>query len=708
MTRHVGGKYAVVVMGCVLVISGCTGGAAGPNTTQDTAAQSGPVRLTAFHGCGEELAALRKAAEASVGPYGLPQVASSAKGMAYPEAGAMRAASGTGDAIAAPRAASGATSGAGAAASSAAPAYSGTNNYVAGVEEPDLVKTDGRRIVTVANGVLEVIDAASRTVTGRLDLSATGQGMGFQPANLLLSGDHALLLTDGGSIAGRGPVAGSVTGSDGSPSPVAGSRLLLVNLAGRPSVMSSYTIEGGLVDARQIRSAVRVVISSQPHLNFSEQSYGASDAQRVAANQAVISHADLDAWLPRYEETSGGATSTGRVPCSAVSRPATYSAANLLTVLTFDLNAGALGSGNGVSIVADGDTVYGTDSSLYVAGDERWLAEAATAGAGMSVDGAAGRPSSGSIGQRTDIYRFDITGSGPPRFASGGSVPGYLLDQYALSEWQGYLRIATTTGTSWSLADGRPADAQTSSSAVYVMSVREPAMRLVGHVAGLGVTERIYSVRFMGPVGYVVTFRQTDPLYTVDLDDPARPVVRGSVALTGYSAYLHPASGTRLIGIGRQADAMGHVGGTQVSLFDVSDLAAPTRLATFALAGAISSAEFDPHAFLYWPGSHQVVVPLQVTSPVAEAPVPPGDSGSAAPAGARSGALVLRIDDSGITETGFITQPDTRTTGYPGYSPIERSLVIGQTLWTISAGGAMASDLTTLRQQRWISFSPGG
>src|SRR5712672_2208466 len=114
-------------------------------------------------------------------------------------------------------------------------------------------------------------------------------------------------------------------------------------------------------------------------------------------------------------------------------------------------------------------------------------------------------------------------------------------------------------------------------------------------------------------VGYVVTFRQTDPLYTVDLSDPAQPRVRGSVALTGYSAYLHPTSDTRLIGIGRQADAMGHAGGTQVSLFDVSDLAAPTRLATFALAGAISSAEFDPHAFLYWPGSHLVVVPLQVT-----------------------------------------------------------------------------------------------
>ena len=685
-----------MIAGCLLVISGCTGGAVRQAVHQDVAVQSGPVRLTSFHGCGEELVALRGAAEASVGPYGLPGLASSANGAAYPAvaAGAPRAAAGAGDA-AAPAGA----------APAGAPAYSGTNDYVAGVDEPDLVKTDGRRIVTVANGVLQVIDAVSRTVTGRMDLGAAGEGMAYQPVNLLLSGDHALLLTGGG------PVAGGATGPGGFSQQAGGSRLLLVDLAGRPSVLSSYTIGGGLIDARQVGSIARVVISSQPRLNFPALSDGMSDAQRVAANRAVIGQAGLDAWLPQYEETSGGATSTGSIACSAVSRPATYSGANLLTVLTFDLSSGALGSGDGVSVIADGNTVYGTNSSLYVAGDERWLAEAARAdaGGGMSAGGAVSTSGSAAAGQQTDVYRFDITSPGPPRFAAGGSVPGYLIDQYALSQWQGYLRIATTTGTSWALADGPPADAQTSSSAVYVLSTRGPVMRLAGHVAGLGLSERIYSVRFMGPVGYVVTFRQTDPLYTVDLSDPARPRVRGSIALTGYSAYLHPASDTRLIGIGRQADAMGHVGGTQVSLFDVSDVAAPRRLATFALAGAISSAEFDPHAFLYWPASHLMVVPLQVTGPVAGAPATPGGVAQS-PDGLQPGALVLRIDDSGITETGFITQPDTAsTTGYTGYTPIERSLIIGQTLWTISTAGAMASDITTLRQQAWVPFAgPAG
>jgi len=201
----------------------------------------------------------------------------------------------------------------------------------------------------------------------------------------------------------------------------------------------------------------------------------------------------------------------------------------------------------------------------------------------------------------------------------------------------------------------------------------------------------------------VVTFRQTDPLYTVDLSDPAQPRVRGTVELTGYSAYLHPASGTRLIGIGQQADAEGHVGGTQVSLFDVSDVVAPARVATFAISGGHSEAEFDPHAFLYWPALKLVVVPLQTYS--MGGPTFPGGGTSSSPPGPQSGALILRIDDSGISEVGFVSQPTDSQVGYPSPAAIERSLIIGQTLWTVSNAGVMATELTNLQQSRWIPFT---
>ena len=706
MIRRRSRASAALLASSLIVIVGCTSSYGRPvSHRQPAQPAANPVQaqLTAFRGCADALAGLRKAAESSVGPYGLPDTVSASEG-AVPAVGA-------GTAVDAPAAAA---TIAGTSGTSASPAYSGTNDYQAGVDEPDLVKTDGLRIVTVAGGVLRVIDAASRTVAGRLNLAtalgyqpANAGDISYQPVNLLLNGDHALLLIDNGGV-----MSGAPAPTDGAPQSAFGPLLLLVDLAGPPRVLSSYRIEGTLMDAREIGSVARVVISSQPQLYFPAQQgvaqaataqagaspgpaqpSSASSARLVAANRAIIAHAGLDAWLPQFTETAGGVTITGHVPCTAVTRPATYSGAHLLTVLTFNLASDALGTGGGVTIAADGNIVYGTTSSLYVASDTRWQVMPGGYGAAMVE---VQHP-------RTYIYRFDVAQPGPPRFIAGGSVPGYLLDEYSLSEWNGYLRIATTTGTSWALADGAPAGAQASSSAVYVLTTRGPVMQTVGQVTGLGISERIYAVRFMGPAGYMVTFRQTDPLYTLDLSDPAHPRVRGTLALTGYSAYLHPASATRLIGIGQQADKMGHIGGLQVSLFDVSDLASPIRLATYALAGTSSDAEFDPHAFLYWPSSHLVVVPLQsydvvpVAVPATPLPAQPEP---------QTGVLVLEFNDTSITETGFISQPASGNagTGY-GYPSIERSLVIGQVLWTLSDAGLMASSLTTLNQQAWIPFT---
>jgi hypothetical protein len=674
------------VLACLTIAAtGCTAGISlHPAPTASPHGKPAPqavikASLTAFHSCSDALAALRGAAEASVTPYGMPEVAG-----ASPRTGIAYAASGVATApeaaAAAPADAAGTVGGA-ANSSAAAPAYSGTNDYTAGVDEPDLVKTDGRRIVTVSGSTLEVIDATTRQVTGTLDLSSSGVQYG--QLNLLLSGDHVLVISTSASEAG--PASPTV--------PQYGPRFILVDLAGQPRVLASYTISGNLVDARLSGAIVRVVTDSAPNIVFPDVPSGTSDAERLATYRVAAGQADLDAWLPRYQSTSASGSTSGSVPCTSVSRPAKFSGANLLTVLTFDMSADTFGTGDPVSIAADGDTVYGTTASLYVASGAMVMPWGA---GGTNVRG------SGST-QDTQIYRFDVSQPGPPRYVASGSVPGYLLNQYAMSEWNGYLRVATTTGTSWAIADGAPSvpsgksgasGVPPSSSAVYELTTSAPVMRIVGTVAGLGSMERIYAVRFIGPVGYVVTFRQTDPLYTLDLSDPAHPQVVGALALTGYSAYLHPVSATRLLGVGQNADSVGHVLGAQVSLFDVSDLAKPSRLATYALASSVSAAGMDPHAFLYWPADQLVVVPIQQYG------------GFAAPTGAmqvpQSGALVLRISGTSLTRAGFISPP--QSSGYAA-SPIERSLVIGQTLWTISPGGVLASDLTTLRQQAWLPIS---
>ncbi len=130
-------------------------------------------------------------------------------------------------------------------------------------------------------------------------------------------------------------------------------------------------------------------------------------------------------------------------------------------------------------------------------------------------------------------------------------------------------------------------------------------------MGGLGQGERIFGVRFIDDTGYVVTFRQTDPLYTVDVSSPAAPKVLGELKIAGYSAYLHPLGDDLLLGVGQDATEEGRRLGTQLSVFDVSDLSNVQRVQQRRLAtGSSSSAEFDHHAFLYWAPRKLAVIPL--------------------------------------------------------------------------------------------------
>jgi hypothetical protein len=240
---------------------------------------------------------------------------------------------------------------------------------------------------------------------------------------------------------------------------------------------------------------------------------------------------------------------------------------------------------------------------------------------------------------------------------------------------------------------------------VYILAQDGKSLKQTGKVGGLGKGERIYAVRFVGPVGYVVTFRQTDPLYTVDLHDPAAPKVTGELKITGYSAYLHPAGDGRLIGIGQEASTQGGTQGTQISLFDVSDPTKPTRLAQYHAAYGHSEAEFDPHAFLYWPADHLLVVPLTTyqVKPMAGGPVTsPSDATPTASGSPQSGALVLKVSDSGLTELGTISEP--AGTGQVS-SMIRRSLVVNNVLWTVSDGGLQANSLSTLDKVGWLALN---
>ena len=280
-------------------------------------------------------------------------------------------------------------------------------------------------------------------------------------------------------------------------------------------------------------------------------------------------------------------------------------------------------------------------------------------------------------------HKFDVRSAGPPRYVASGSVPGSLLNQYALSEFGGHLRVATTSTPESGMAPPNPApSAPPSTSAVYVLAQNGPRLDEVGRAGGLGKGERIYSVRYIGAKAYVVTFRQVDPLYVLDLQDPRRPHVTGELKINGYSAYLHPMADGKILGIGQDADASGRTKGLQASLFDVAG--EPRRVGVYRLPGASSESEFEPHAFMYWPSTGLTVVPVT---------------------GNRSGmneALALKVTGDSITKTGTVRHP-----GRDYGNSIRRSLMVGDTLWTFSEDGARATDATTLTDRNWLPFTAG-
>jgi uncharacterized secreted protein with C-terminal beta-propeller domain len=206
----------------------------------------------------------------------------------------------------------------------------------------------------------------------------------------------------------------------------------------------------------------------------------------------------------------------------------------------------------------------------------------------------------------------------------------------------------------------------------------------IGQVGGLGHGERIYGVRFIDDAAYVVTFRQVDPLYVVDLSDPTKPAVKGELKITGYSAYLHPIGPGRLLGIGQEATPEGRRAGVQASIFDVSDPASP-KLVTRTVVGGNSytSAEYDHHAFLYWAPAKLAVLPLSVYDQSQQF----------------NGAIGMHVEDAGISEVGRMQPPSQN-----GYSPgIERNIVIGDRLYAVGYGGVLVNTLE-LKSVSWVPY----
>ncbi len=190
--------------------------------------------------------------------------------------------------------------------------------------------------------------------------------------------------------------------------------------------------------------------------------------------------------------------------------------------------------------------------------------------------------------EKTGVVKIKLDGFA---IAASGVFPGRPLNQFSLDEHQGYLRVAATVGGSGGMR-GMFWGAGKSANDVYVA---DSNLNIIGFVKNLGVTERIYSIRFVGNKGYVVTFRQTDPFYVLDLSDPYKPELKGELKIPGYSSYLHPLAEDKILGIGKEAWRV------KISLFDVESAENPKEADKYILDEHWSDVLNTHHAFLLDP-----------------------------------------------------------------------------------------------------------
>lgn len=496
--------------------------------------------------------------------------------------------------LAAPTAAEGATSRS-AADQVVGTSGTGTNVQDRDVDEADVAKTDGRILARVTGRTLVVTDVSG----GRpRELSSTTlPGAPVVGAELLLRGSRILVVATEASVAHRGfPGPGPGPGGEGEiardlpgdflPPVQRDTRTRLVSFdvsdPSAPRLTDDRRVSGGAVSTRQYADGtVRVVLSTgAPQLRFVHPDRDRSPAEATRENRRIVQAAPLSSWLPQVRTSSGEPRPL--VDCSDVRHPLRPSGLGTVSVLSFPLDHADRFSATAVT--TSGDLAYSSTDRLYVA---------TTHGRSTAVHG----------------FALDETRT---RYVGSGSVTGIVKDRWSLDEYDGRLRVAATTDP------GFAADTPTTStraplrsSTVTVLEERDGRLVQVGRVEGLGVGEDIKAVRWLGALAVVVTFETTDPLYTVDLSEPARPRVVGELKAPGYSAYLHPVGGGLLVGIGRDATWSGMDRGAQAAAFDLRDLADVRRSDTLSLGrDSEVGAEFDARAFAYLPDRRTLVVPV--------------------------------------------------------------------------------------------------
>ena len=610
--------------------------------------------------------------------------------------------------------------------------HSTTNVQVAGVDEPDFVKNDGRYIYVISGTTLAIVDAyptASASIVSKTMIEDT-------PKDLFIDSDRLVLFTVGtGDMDATTASDSAVPASQmkampyyyRSTTPVTHAIFYDISDRAHPKVIKDYTIDGDYIDARLIGTSLYLVSQEQiytytndritvPQVREGTKTVLAPDVYYFDNPERQYAFTTISS----YDTSSAGEKEArtylmGSGNILYVSEDAMYITYQKYHNIIYPMRAGpaiapvvpigiaqaagaASGTGGGVAVSAAVPSTVNVEDFNQMSETEK---QAVIADMKNTEQEAIRKQE---IDQTTTVIHKIAIRGGTITYIARGEVPGTLKDQFAMDEHDGNLRVATTSSV-WT------SRGQYEYNNVFVLDGKMATLGSLTHIAE---QEQIYATRFIGDRLYMVTYKRVDPFFVIDLSTPTSPKILGKLKIPGFSDYLHPYDATHIIGVGKETGTNDWGGvstkGLKLALFDVSDVEHPTQIDKVEIgdAGTDSAALTDHKAFLFDKAKNLLVIPARV---VTIQPAVAGKYGGNQP-NIWYGVYVFGVTpETGFTLRGTV-QHGTDNSLYYWYgssqNEVKRSLYIGDTLYTLSSAKILANPLDQINKTVATINLPGG
>ncbi|WP_024985144.1 beta-propeller domain-containing protein [Brevibacillus borstelensis] len=557
--------------------------------------------------------------------------------------------------------------------------YSSTNVQVQGVDEADIVKTDGTYLYQATPEEVRIIrakPATSMELVSRLSFS----GDEFSPQDMYIDEKRLIVIGQSHPKAVRDHIiTNEKRFMHGHSNTMVQALIYDISDKHSPRLTRALEADGYYVSSRKIGSSFYLVTNK-------------------GIDWYALSNQSQEVPGPRYRDTAQG-DDYKTIGYSAIRYFPEAIQPGYLIVAGANLD-NPKQAASIHTYLGSGENVYASPNNLYVAVTQQEVESAGKAKKSLIAGGPVPIMKS-----ETSLYRFSMK-NGNLAYTGKGTVPGRMLNQFSLDEHNGYLRIATTTGDMWRT------DENTSKNNLYVL---DSQLQAIGKLEGIAPGERIYSVRFMGDRAYMVTFKQVDPLFVIDVKQPDSPKILGALKIPGYSDYLHPYDENHIIGFGKDAVADKETAfyqGMKLALFDVTDVSKPVEKFQTVIGdrGTDSELLYDHKALLFSKEKQLLAFPVSVHELTAEQKAEKDIR--AYGSFSFQGAYVYGLNEQdGFVLRGTITHlnsDDMKKAGQDWYDSaknVERIVYIGDTLYTISRDQVKANSLQTLTETNTLMLS---